>query len=473
MTKKLTQKEFPETKNDLPVKVVQFGEGNFMRAFVDWQIQQMNKQQLFNGTVAVVQPINQGLGEMLRAQDNRYTVLLEGLIDGELVETSEIINVLDTVINPYQAYAEYLALAENKDLEFVVSNTTEAGIQFNPNDRLEDAPQQSYPGKLTAFLYQRYQAKLPGLTIIPCELIDRNGDKLKEIVLRYIELWELPHAFKEWIENDNTFCCSLVDRIVPGYPRDTAKEWAEKLGYEDQLMVKAEPFMLWVIEGPQSLTESLPLTKAGLNVIVTDDMTPYRERKVHLLNGPHTAMVPLALLAGLSTVDEVMNDDDFRPFIDDLFAKELIPMLNLPKSELDEYADQIKERFLNPFAHHELSAISLNSVSKFKARLLPILTRYIQTNNHVPAYLATSLAALILSYRGDQVTPADDQDIVSFFQTAWQTPATVVVSVLSNTHLWGENLTVLPGLSETVQLKLDALETNGARQVVQDLKGEK
>lgn len=473
MTKKLSLQQFPETKNDLPVKVLQFGEGNFMRAFVDWQIQQMNTQGLFNGKVAVVQPINQGLGDMLQAQDNLYTVILEGLLDGQLVETSEIIHVLDSVTNPYQSHEAYLALAENKDLEFVVSNTTEAGIQFNPNDRLEDTPQQSFPGKLTAFLYKRYQAKLAGLTIIPCELIDRNGDKLKEIVLQYADLWALPSEFKAWLENENTFCCSLVDRIVPGYPRDTAKEWAEKLGYEDQLMVKAEPFMLWVIEGPQSLTQTLPLAEAGLNVIVTSDMTPYRERKVHLLNGPHTAMVPLALLAGLNTVDEVMNDVDFRPFVDDLFAKELIPMLNLPKAELDEYAEQIKERFLNPFAHHQLSAISLNSVSKFTARLLPILTRYIETKNDVPVHLAASLAALILSYRGDQVTPADDEAIVTFFQKAWQTPASVVATALANTDLWGQDLTTLPDLQAVVQTQLEAIENRGARAVVQSLKGEK
>ncbi len=473
MTKKLSLQQFPETKNELPVKVLQFGEGNFMRAFVDWQIQQMNKQKLFNGKVAVVQPINQGLGEMLNAQDQLYTVILEGLLAGELIESSEIITVLDSITNPYQAYETYLTLAENKELEFVVSNTTEAGIQFNPNDRLDDAPQQSYPGKLAAFLYKRYQAQLPGLTIIPCELIDRNGDKLKEIILQYAELWALSSDFKVWLENENTFCCSLVDRIVPGYPRDTAKEWAEKLGYEDQLMVKAEPFMLWVIEGPQSLTQSLPLAKAGLNVIVTSDMTPYRERKVHLLNGPHTAMVPLALLAGLTTVDEVMNDADFRPFVDDLFEKELIPMLNLPKAELDEYAEQIKERFLNPFAHHQLSAISLNSVAKFTARLLPILTRYIETKNEVPKYLTASLAALILSYRGDQVTPIDDEDIITFFQEAWQTPTTVVATTLANKALWGQDLSMLPNLQATVQTQLDALKNHGARAVVQSLKGEK
>lgn len=470
MTKKLSTELFKKEIN--PVKILQFGEGNFMRAFVDWQIQQMNKQGLFNGDVAVVQPINHGLGEMLSEQDYLYTVILEGLLDGELVETSEVITVIDRVVNPYSQYDDYLSLAENDALEFVVSNTTEAGIQFNPNDRLEDTPQQSFPGKLTAFLYKRFELKKNGLTIIPCELIDRNGDKLKEIILQYADLWQLPAAFKTWLETENTFCCSLVDRIVPGYPRDSADELAEKLGYVDQLMVKAEPFMLWVIEGPENLKERLPLEKAGLNVVVTTDMTPYRERKVHLLNGPHTAMVPLGLLGGIQTVDQMMNHQDFRVYIDDLFTEELIPMLSLPEAELNTYAEQIKERFLNPFANHRLQSIALNSVSKFSARLLPILTRYIETKQAVPTRITASLAAIILTYRGDEVTPTDDDFVIEAFQSAWKTPATVVPVILSNESLWGSDLTQLAGLQESVQTYLEALETNETIQVIQQLKGE-
>lgn len=469
MTKKLSTELFKKEKH--PVKILQFGEGNFMRAFVDWQIQQMNKQGLFNGDVAVVQPIHHGLGEMLCEQDYLYTVILEGLLDGNLVETSEVITVVDRVVNPYNQYDDYLSLAENDALEFVVSNTTEAGIQFNPNDRLEDTPQQSFPGKLTAFLYKRFELKKNGLTIIPCELIDRNGDKLKEIILQYADLWQLPTTFKTWLETENTFCCSLVDRIVPGYPRDSAAELAEKLGYVDQLMVKAEPFMLWVIEGPENLKERLPLEKAGLNVVVTTDMTPYRERKVHLLNGPHTAMVPLGLLGGIQTVDQMMNHPDFRVYIDDLFTEELIPMLSLPEAELNTYAEQIKERFLNPFANHQLQSIALNSVSKFSARLLPILTRYIETKQAVPTRIAASLAAIILTYRGDKITPTDDDFVIEAFQIAWKKPATVVPAILSNESLWGSDLTQLAGLQESVQTYLEALETKSTIQVIQQLKG--
>lgn len=457
---------------ELPVKVLQFGEGNFMRAFVDWQIQQMNHQNLFNSKVAVVQPINQGLGKLLKGQDNLYTVILEGLLEGEVVEKSEVITVIDSVTNPYESYEDFLKLAENEELEFIVSNTTEAGISFNPDDLLTDKPQNSFPGKLTAFLYRRYEANKKGLTIIPCELIDRNGEKLKKIILKYTQIWQLPEGFVEWFEQENTFCCSLVDRIVPGYPRDSAKELAEKLGYEDQLMVKAEPFMLWVIEGPQSLKEILPLEKAGLNVIVTEDMTPYRERKVHLLNGPHTAMVQIAMLAGLKTVEEVMKDVDYRVFIDDLFTKELMPMLTLPEDELKVYTEQIKERFLNPFVNHQLSDIALNSVSKFKARLLPILLRFIDSKQLVPTHIAASLAALILAYRGDVLTPSDDEAVINKFSKAWGNPEQVVATILQDKEIWDVDLTQLPQLETQVNEFLADIESFGARHVVKNLKGD-
>lgn len=470
---KLSRKTI-ETNKEQPVKIIQFGEGNFMRGFVDWQIQEMNKQQLFKGNVAVVQPIDQGLGDMLKEQDYLYTVILEGLLNKEIINTSEVISVIDTVINPYKEWTNYLALAENDTIEFIVSNTTEAGIQYNPADQLSDHPQQSYPGKLTALLYRRFELGKKGFTIIPCELIDRNGEKLKEIVLTYAQDWKLGDAFIDWLENENIFCCSLVDRIVPGYPRDSAAELNEKHGYEDNLMVKAEPFMLWVIEGPQSLKDTLPLEKAGLNVIVTDDMTPYRERKVHLLNGPHTAMVPLALLEDIETVEEVMKDQDFRYFVDHLFADELIPMLSLPEDELTAYAEQIKERFLNPFVHHQLTSIALNSVSKYKARLLPVLLDYQKNRNELPPYMTAALAALILTYRGEKIAPQDDAAIVTRFEKAWQTPESIVETVLSDDVLWGQDLTTVPGLSTQVQHYITQLETIGSRNLIQQLnKGEK
>lgn len=457
-----------------PEKVIQFGEGNFLRAFVDWQLQQLNKHDLFNGSAVVVQPIAQGLGKMLAEQDYLYTVVLEGLMDGKEVAISEIITTVNRVINPYDDYQDYLALAENDELELILSNTTEAGIAYHAGDKLSDTPPTSYPAKLTALLFKRFELGKKGFIIIPCELIDRNGEKLKEIVERYANEWNLGADFIAWLENENTFCCSLVDRIVPGYPRDRADELNQKHGYVDNLMVKAEPFLLWVIEGPQKVADILPLAKIGLNVVVTDDMTPYRERKVHLLNGPHTTMVSIALQAGLETVGQVMSDPDFSVLVDHLFTQELIPMLTLPKEELVAYSEQIKERFKNPFVRHELTSIALNSVSKFKARLLPVFNRFVEKKHANPNYMTLSLAALILNYRGDKYDVHDDPEVLAFFKKAYETPATVVPVVLANSTLWGQDLTKIPNLERDVADYFVRLQSEGARAIVQELnqKGE-
>lgn len=454
-----------------PEKVIQFGEGNFMRGFVDWQLQQMNQQGLFQGSAVVVQPIAQGLGKMLADQDYLYTVLLDGILNDQVVNSSEIVSTVNRVINPYDDYQSYLDLAMDDQLSFIISNTTEAGIQFLADDSLSDQPPTSFPGKLTALLAKRFELKKPGFTIIPCELIDRNGEKLKEIVLQYAEQWGLGADFDTWLQTENTFCCSLVDRIVPGYPREAQEELQSRLSYVDQLMVKAEPFLLWVIEGPASLKTQLPLAKAGLNVVVTDDMTPYRERKVHLLNGPHTAMVPLGLLAGLETVENVMLDEEFSQFVNQLMAEEIIPVLDLPQSELISYANSVKERFKNPFIRHELTAIALNSLSKFKARLLPLLINYQKQNQTLPPLMTLSLAGLITFYRGDYLLQ-DDQYVLDIFAEAWQTPETVVPKILSNHTLWEQDLSQLPGLLEAVEADLSLLE-KGSRSALQTkLRGE-
>ncbi len=441
-----------------------------MRAFVDWQLQQMNNQGLFQGSAVLVQPIEQGLGELLAKQDYLYTVLLNGIMQGEQVNSREIVTSVSRVINPYTEHENYLALAENDRLEFITSNTTEAGIAYHPEDRLTDTPQKSFPGKLTALLFKRFQLGKKGFVIIPCELIDRNGEKLKQIVLQYAHEWQLGDAFLEWLEQENTFCCSLVDRIVPGYPRDKAAELEQKLGYKDNLMVTAEPFLFWVIEGPEWIEDRLPLAKAGLNVVVTEDMTPYRERKVHLLNGPHTAMVPLGLLAGLETVEDVMLDAEaFSPFIKKLMEQEIIPMLDLPEDQLLSYADAVQERFKNPFIRHELTSISLNSISKFKTRLLPILLRFQQETGTLPPLITLSFAALLLTYRGDRVPRQDSPEILALFDQTWGDPAGFVTSILKEESLWGTDLTKVPGLREAIETHIRQLEQGGSRSALQQL----
>jgi tagaturonate reductase len=455
----------------LPTRAIQFGEGNFLRGFVEWQLQQMNSKGLFNGGVTIVQPLASGLVALQGEQDDLYTVLLEGKLDGKEVQSHEIITVVTGTVDPYTDYAAYLALAENDDIEFIFSNTTEAGIAFNGDDLLTDGPQKSFPGKLTALLYRRFELRKAGFQIIPCELIEHNGDRLREIVLQLAALWNLGESFIRWISDENVFYSSLVDRIVPGYPKDRAAELTAEFGYTDNFIVKAEPFLLWVIEGPQELAERLPLAAAGLNVIVTDDMTPYRERKVFLLNGPHTVMALLARLADVLTVREVMQDAEFGPLIDRVMYSEIIPVLDLPHAELAAYAESVKERFDNPFMHHELASIALNSASKFKSRLLPILLATHRDTIALPPRITLALAALLLTYSGDvsvRFTPVDGDEVLETFRTAAATN-TYVETILANESLWGTDLTTVPGLVARVSEDLESLRTRGVRASIADL----
>ncbi|MDO3411856.1 tagaturonate reductase [Saccharibacillus sp. CPCC 101409] len=456
-----------------PERVIQFGTGNFMRAFVDWQLQQMNDRGLFAGSAVGVQAVSEQPDPEFAAQDYLYTVLLRGIQGGETVDTGEIVSSVSRVISAYTDYEQFLALAEDERLEFITSNTTEAGIVYRPEDRLEDAPPAGFPAKLTVLLHRRYRLGRKGFTVIPCELIDRNGEKLLEIVKLHAADWELGEGFLRWLDEENTFCCSLVDRIVPGYPREQAEELEQNLGYKDEFMVAAEPFLLWVIEGPDRLRQTLPLAEAGLNVVVTSDMTPYRERKVHLLNGPHTAMVPLGLLAGLETVEEVMHDADLSAFVLELVERELIPMLDLPEPELRAYSEAVLERFRNPFIRHELRSISLNSISKFKARLLPLLRRYAAERGELPPLITLAFAALLHSYRGGKVRRQDEAQTLELFDRAAGDPSTFTATVLRQQEWWGSDLNELPGLADSLNARMDEIGRSGVRSALRRiLRGE-
>ncbi|WP_236894592.1 tagaturonate reductase [Clostridium beijerinckii] len=477
---KLNKESYKEFKT-YPEKVLQFGEGNFLRAFVDWQIDKMNDEADFNGSVVVVQPLENGLVDMLNDQDCLYTLYLQGVQNGQASKTHKVINSISRGINPYRDYNEYLKVAENPDLRFIVSNTTEAGIAFDENDTLNGGCQKSYPGKLTAFLYHRFNAfngdDSKGFIIIPCELIDRNGEKLKEIVLKYAEVWNLGQDFIDWINNANTFCCSLVDRIVPGYPRDTIDEVREELGYDDNLVDVGEIFHLWVIEGPQSIKDELPIEKAGLNVKVVDDMTPYRTRKVRILNGPHTAMVPVAYLYGLETVGEAVDHEVIGRYVHDVIYDEIIETLDLPHEELVEFADAIIERFQNPYVKHYLMSIALNSLSKYKTRDLPSLTEYLKRKGTLPKKLVFSLASLIEFYKGkrgdEDIQLADDEDILELFKELWEKYDgtkeglnKIVTSVLAYEKNWGSNLNEIPNLADEISRYLEIIEKVGMKEAV-------
>jgi tagaturonate reductase len=473
-----------ENYKKYPERIIQFGEGNFLRAFTDWIIDKMNKELDFNSGVLVVQPLDGNLGEKLNEQDGLYTLYMNGIKNGEAVSEKEVINSVTRVLNTYTQYDEYLSSAENPDLRFVISNTTEAGIALNETDKLENRPQNSYPGKLTAFLYRRYKAfdgdLNKGLIILPCELIDKNGDNLKAIILKLSAIWNLEEGFAKWINEGNVFCNTLVDRIVPGYPRDKVAELTKELGYEDNFIVEGEQFHLWVIEGPQWIKEEFPAHKLGLNVLVVDDMTPYRTRKVRILNGAHTSMTPVSYLYGMDTVKEAVEDEVVGKYIKTLIYEEIIPTLDLSKEELEDFAGAVIDRFRNPFIKHYLMSISLNSMSKFETRVLPSILEYKNRKGELPSRLVFSLAALIDFYKGERngekIAVADDKEIIDVYSSLWgahngseESLVKIVKEVLSLERVWKMDLNKVEGLTEMVSDYLIKIEKFGMKEALHEV----
>lgn len=458
---------------DYPIKVLQFGEGNFLRAFVDWMIYEMNQKSDFNAGVAVVQPMPFGLIDKFIEQDGLYHHFMNGIENGEPVRKMTLIDVLKQFVNPYESYETYLELAELESIEFIVSNTTEAGIAYEAGDTL-DKVQKSFPAKVTAWLYHRYKHfsgdRSKGIIFLPCELIEYNGKKLKEIVVRYAQEWALEADFLTWINEANTFTSTLVDRIVPGFPKDRINEVYEEMGCEDHVVCESELFHLWVIEGPQSLNDKIPHQAAGLNIVVTDDMTPYRTRKVRILNGAHTSLVPVGLLYGIDQVKESIEDPVVGPFINALLDQEVIPTLDMSLEELQSFKAAVIDRFRNPYIKHYLASIALNSISKFKTRVLPSMVTYINENKALPERILFSFASLVRLYKGDVIDLKDDADILAFFNERWENEAddipTLVHKVLSNQSFWGEDLTSYEGVEETVCDYLQRIQSNDYQSVV-------
>ena len=416
--------------NNKPVKVIQFGEGGFLRGFADWMLQKLSDIGEFDGSVAVVQPIEKGMCDMLTAQDCVYTHLIRG---AEGVEISKI-DVISRCVKPYDNFEEYLALADIPEARFIISNTTESGIEFKDSDKITDAPPATFPAKLTLLLKRRFDKGLKGFIFLPCELIDRNGDNLKKTVLQYADLWQLGDEFKSWIETENVFCSTLVDRINTGYPKDEKLD----LGYEDNMVNTSEFFHLWVIETDFDLEKELPFSKADLNVIITKDaLERYRTRKVRILNGAHTSMVPFALLSGFDTVKSCMDDDDMRGFVRTCLFEEIIPTLDLPKEELTDYAENVLIRFSNPYIKHYLSSIALNSVSKYKVRVLPSVLEYKKRFGSYPKHIVFALKKLIEFYKVG--APNDDPAVMEFMKNK------SVAEILANTDFWGCDLSDLLG----------------------------
>lgn len=468
-------------KNIRPEKVIQFGEGNFLRAFVDWIIFNMNEKTDFNGSVVVVQPIEKGMIDMLNGQDCLYHVNLQGLDNGEPVNSLTKIDVISRALNAYTQNDEFMKLAEQPEMRFVISNTTEAGIAFDPSCKLTDKPASSYPGKLTQLLYHRYEHfkgdMSKGLIVFPCELIFLNGHKLKECILQYIELWNLGEDFKNWFLNACGVYATLVDRIVPGFPRKEIDDIKAKLGYDDNLVVQGEFFHLWVIEAPTEIADEFPADKAGLNVLFVPSEEPYHERKVTLLNGPHTVLSPVAYLSGVNIVRDACQHPVIGKYINKVMFDELMETLNLPKEELQNFAADVLERFVNPFVDHQVTSIMLNSFPKYETRDLPGLKTYLARKGELPKGLVLGLAAIITYYKGGiredgaEIVPNDAPEIMTLLKDLWATEDTrkVAEGVLAETSIWKSNLNEIPGLTDLVVEYLDSIQSVGMLETVKSI----
>lgn len=471
-----------------PIKVIQFGEGNFLRGFADYMIDVANEKGVFDGSIVAVKPIECGKIDAFQEQNSLYTVTLRGKLDGTVVDQHRIITAIHETIDPFTTFEVYSELATCETLEFVISNTTEAGIVYSETDKIEEVLSCTYPGKLTKFLLDRYNHFCgdtnKGLVLLPVELIEHNGRKLKECILKYAQLWELEEGFISWIENHNIFCNTLVDRIVTGYPKD-AEQIFEEVGYRDKLLVVAEPFGLWVIEGPEEVAKRFPLDQVGMNVVFTDNLRPYRERKVKLLNGAHTGTVLAGFLAGQDIVRECMEDQTIRKYMEQLMFDEIAPTIHLPQDDVKAFAEAVIERFENPFIDHSVLAISLNSVSKWKARILPSMKDYLVANGKLPKVILFSFAALMAFYYSSDLKGSvlvgkrgkenyeikDDQEVLEFFaeKTAQLAMPEVVYAFASNIKFWGEDLTVYEGFVEAVISHLEAINAEGMKATLEKL----
>ena len=456
-----------------PEKIVQFGAGNFLRGFVDWIVDQLNETANFKGSIVVVKPLANNDYQQLRRQEGLFHVQLNGLRNGQLVQERHLSCCISRIIHPWHAFEDYLALAERPSLQFVISNTTESGIVFDERDSFTDSPPNSFPGKLTRWLYHRYQyfdgSPDKGLIFFPCELIDDNGACLKETVVQFAEHWGLTGGFKHWLDSANTFCNTLVDRIVTGYPQERGAQILAEIGYDDTLLTEGELYHSWVIEGSSEIKAAFPTSQTNLNVRFVEDLTPYRLMKVRLLNGAHTAMVPVGYLAGFESVREVIEDEQLGKFVRNLLEQEVMPPLPLPQAECQLFIEDTLERFRNPTLRHRLLSIALNSITKFRTRLLPSLLDYVVQNGRPPPHITMALAALIRFYRGDRnnqsIPLQDDPATILFLQDQWTNwdgselgTKQMVTAILSCEELWLRDLTAVPHLTEFVTRYLLIIE---------------
>lgn len=464
-------------KPEYPVKIMQFGEGNFLRAFVDWMIDKANNDGIMNHGIALVQPIGGGEGvkQIFGKQDNLYHVYLEGIKDKQPVKEISLIRSVTDVINPYTEYKKYEELFLKEGLEIIFSNTTEAGIRYEEGDDLNAEPPRSFPAKMTALLHKRFRKfngdVTKGLHIVCCELIEDNGSTLREFVIKHAQANNLGDEFINWVKTANHFYDTLVDRIVPGFPKETINEIKEEIGFDDNLVVKGEYFHVWAIGGDSSIREKLPLDKAGLNVLFMDDIRPFRAKKVRVLNGAHTAMVPVALQLGCETVMDAFNTPEVEQFINRMVAEEVLPGIGEDPEELKAFAAKILERFYNPYLKHYLKDISLNSLSKWETRDFPTVADNYNKLGKQARLTTFSLAALLVLYSGRSevnFTPNDTPEFVQFIQTTFNKEDIKgwVKGVINNDKIWTAPLKDLPGFADEVAVDVEAILSKGMKTAV-------
>lgn len=453
------------------IKILQYGEGNFLRAFADVYFHTLN-QESGNYGIYVIKPTPSNKSDMLKLfekQQNQYHVILRGSENGETVETFSKVDAIKKVINPFEDHESYIALAKDSNLKIIISNTTEAGICFNPNDKIDEFNKITYPAKLTKFLYERYEAGLDGVYLLPAELIDNNADELKKCVDAYIVLWNLPADFKRWNDEQNFYCNTLVDRIVSGYPRDeeTKNHLESLIGETDGLMTIGEPFGLWAIEKKGYIAKYIKEGNHNIDVVLTDDIGYYKKRKVRVLNGSHTNLVPAGLMLGAETVYDCMTDEKLSAFVETTLKNEINPYVSSDIKATTAFANSVKDRFLNPFLNHMLADIALNSVSKWKARNLPSFKDYYADHSKIAPCLTIGFSYLMALYSCVEKTEngyeaklprhtieiKDEAAYLEFF--ANKKP---IKEFMSDISVWGEDLTLYEGFYETVSQNMEKIK---------------
>ena len=464
-----------------PNKVLQFGEGNFLRAFVDYIIDCSNEAGVFDGNITVVKPIAYGSFERFKKQNNLYTVILRGIKNEETSVEKHIVTSISNTVDPFTQFDEYVKLMENEDFRFFVSNTTEAGIVFSEADKFSDKLPVTFPAKVTKLLYQRYMLfegdLSKGFIFLPVELIEKNGDNLKKCILQYCSLWKMEKEFTDWVEQANIFCNTLVDRIVSGYPKLEEEQLWQEMGYKDELMVTGEPFGFWAIgsEGIEQVKKELHL-QSSVEIVMAEDIEPYKQRKVRILNGAHTSTVMGGYLCGKNIVAECMHDDDIRNYMLSCIYDEIIPNIDLDKKQLDDFAASVVSRFKNPFLNHKLLDICLNSTSKWRARVLPSFEDYYNSIGKLPKRLTMSFAMYIAFYKGlqkdedgyynlrdgERYRMLDDEYALEVYRVnADKSGDELIKAVMTDTKLWGTDLAEFQGFYETVCQYVGEIDEEG------------